>query len=100
MSTVSQFEIDCALMSGFAYRSSRPDPNKFPVPNGWAEIVGSYKINSSGFEAVSFKNGNQVVISFAGTNNFSDLAADIALGLGNATEQLLQAAEYYMYHVC
>lgn len=52
----TQFEIDCADMAGSGYRSNRPYPvNKFPVPAGWNQVVGSYVNNKlSGFEAVSF----------------------------------------------
>jgi hypothetical protein len=56
----TQFEIDCALLSGSAYLSSRSDNNKFPVPEGWLFIPDSHVIDSfSGFEAVSFQRGNE-----------------------------------------
>lgn len=98
--------IDYALMSGVADRKSRSKENQFPVPAGWVEMVDGYETRTSGFEATYFKNGNQIVIAFAGTNTsfFSqtgdtlrDVIADLELGLGNINEQLLQAAEYYMY---
>jgi Lipase (class 3) len=96
----TQFEIDCALMAGASYLSNRPDVNKFPVPEGWGTIGDShFSDTSSGFEAVSFKSGDEIVISFAGTNSkdfFGDVAADVALGSGYWSTQLLQAAEYYM----
>lgn len=95
----TQFEIYCALMAGDSYISNRPDKNRFPIPNGWTTVPGSYvRDDSSGFEAVSFTNGNQIVISFAGTDSKSaaDLAADIGLATGWGSEQLLQAAAYYM----
>ncbi|PKN52799.1 MAG: hypothetical protein CVU55_06145 [Deltaproteobacteria bacterium HGW-Deltaproteobacteria-13] len=63
----TQFEIDCALMAGCVYRSNRyENANWFPVPNGWSEIELSHMTdsNGSGFEAVSFKSGNKIVISF------------------------------------
>ena len=104
MATPTQFEIDCALMSGVAYESNRQDKNKFPVPDGWGIMPGSYKTNPSGFEAVSFSQTNadgtkEIVISFAGTNKTdpNDWAADLNLALGEVDIQLLQAAEYYMY---
>ena len=100
MATPTEFEINCALMSGVAYESNRPDKNKFPVPDGWTIIPGSYnKTDSSGFEAISFTDGNQVVISFTGTDpkSLGDLVTDLQLLNGNITVQLLQAAEYYMY---
>lgn len=84
----TQFEIDCALMAGAAYRSTRNEKNRFPSPtgNGWGEIPSSHiDIVSSGFEAVSFKRGDEIVISFAGTypGQNGDLLADAQLGAGS-----------------
>jgi Ca2+-binding RTX toxin-like protein len=100
----TQFGIDCALMAGASYISTRSDKNKFPVPAGWS-IVPSSHFNdiSTGFEAVAFQRGTgantEIVISYAGTDSddlTGDVAADLALGAGLASEQLLQAAEYYL----
>ena len=55
-----------ALMAGDAYISNRADENKFPIPEGWVEF--NHMALESGFEAVSFTDGSQVVTSFAGTN--------------------------------
>lgn len=84
---VTQFQIDCALMAGASYMSTRPDINKFPTPTGWVKVTNpdSYFIDpSTGFEAISFQNianPNNIVISFAGTDPLSptDLAADADL---------------------
>ena len=97
----TQFEIECALMSGRVYQSSRSQTNWFPIPDGWSEFFhvpnSTYPINS-GFEASSFVNGNQIVISYAGTGpgfNFDWIAnAGLATGLGS--DQLLEAAKYYL----
>ncbi|TAN54792.1 MAG: DUF2974 domain-containing protein, partial [Rhodospirillales bacterium] len=71
---------------------------------GWS-IVPSSHFNdiSTGFEAVAFQRGTganaEIVISYAGTDSddlTGDVAADLALGSGLASEQLLQAAEYYL----
>jgi hypothetical protein len=73
----TQFEIDCAVMAGRSYISNRPDENKFPVPQDWIIRDDLYrKDDSSGFEAVSFQKGNEIVISFAGTDP-KDLWGDI-----------------------
>ena len=65
----TQFEIDCALMAGASYLSNRDPINRFPVPQGWAEKIELRARNdSSGFEAATFQNGTEIVISFAGTN--------------------------------
>lgn len=95
----TQFEIDNALMAGMAYRSTRANINRFPLPAGWSEIVLSYVQRPSGFEAVSFKRGSEIVISFAGTN-FTDVSdwteANVPLAFGNLAPQLVDAARYYL----
>ena len=75
--------IDYALMAGASYLSSRADINKFPVPQGWTKVVNPdsyFRDIDSGFEAISFTNGTEVVISFAGTAALNDYTyADIPL---------------------
>ncbi|MBI5659525.1 MAG: hypothetical protein HZC43_08260, partial [Nitrosomonadales bacterium] len=98
--------IEYALMAGASYISTRPDPNKFPIPQGWVKVVNpdSYvRDPDSGFEAISFTSGTEIVISFAGTydnpNNpltNPDMQADFGLATGLGSAQLLQAAEYYL----
>ncbi len=97
--------IDYALMAGASYRDTRPDTNKFPIPVGWNMVSRNPQDDATGFEAAVFGNGttlagsNEIVISYAGTYDkdiSGDIAADAALGLGGASMQLLQAAEYYM----
>ena len=34
----TQFEIDCALMAGRVYQSTRTKANLLPVPSGWTEF--------------------------------------------------------------
>jgi len=92
----TQFDIDYALMAGAAYISNRDDVNKFPVPVGWTAFMPIDDNEGSGFEAVSFIKGTQIIISFAGTSDIKDKIADIDLATGNAHLQLLQATEYYM----
>jgi hypothetical protein len=93
--------IDYALLAGVSYRSNRDSKNRFPTPSDWIEIAGTYRNSlSSGFEAVSFSKGNEIVISYAGTD-FSSLSTDffygnIPLALGNLSDQLRQAADYYL----
>ena len=96
----TQFEIYCALMAGAAYRSTREPGNRFPIPSGWAEVTGFYRKLPSGFEAISFQNGTNIVISYAGTDPDHPLGPDgdanLALATGVGSVQLLQAAEYYL----
>jgi putative lipase involved disintegration of autophagic bodies len=90
-------DIEYALMAGVSYRSTRGTKNQFPVPEGWTTF--NYESNGiSGFEAISFTNGSEIVISFAGTYNKSagDLAADAGLAIGLGSPQLLEAAKCYL----
>ncbi len=96
-------QIEYALMAGASYVSTRPEINRFPVPQGWITSRHANPQDGSGFEAISFTNGTEIVISFAGTYDNPlnpltnpDLQADIGLGLGFGSDQLLQAARYYL----
>lgn len=61
--------IEYALMAGASYISNRSDINKFPVPAGWFELTELRKNDpNSGFEATTFQQGTEVVISYAGTD--------------------------------
>ncbi len=78
--------IEYALMAGASYRDTRPDANKFPIPIGWNMISRSPQDNATGFEAATFMNGTEIIISYAGTydkprNPLSnpDLLADFGL---------------------
>lgn len=103
MATPTLFEIQCALMSGVADHASRKNQqiNMYPVPAGWSRA--RYDTDPSGFEATYFAKTNangtkEIVIAFAPTNTkeMADMITDIEAGLGIVTEQVLQAAEYYM----
>lgn len=94
-------DIEYALMAGVAYRSTRDQVNRFPLPGVWAEVPSSYKILPSGFEAVSFQRDKEIVISFAGTNPSSIIDPDWIANLDLATglvcaQQLKEAADYYL----
>ncbi len=95
-----------ALMAGRAYQATRNSINQFQGPQGWLEFAHvpnnpSFPqfTGADGFEAVAFQKGNEIVISYAGTNP-SDLSGDMAANIGLATgigsAQLQQAAEYYL----
>ena len=99
--------IDYALMAGASYISNRDPKNQFPDPQGWTSFFHVPNnpdfpkfTTASGFEAISFTKGNEIVISYAGTD-FSSLSTDffygnIPLALGNLSDQLRQAADYYL----
>lgn len=93
----TQLEIDRALLAGAAYISTRTTENRFPLPQGWSEIPQSHVALPGGFEAVSFTNGTEIVISYAGTGpGLTDWDANSGLALGFGSEQLNQAALYYL----
>ena len=87
-----------AIMAGGAYISTRGEINRFPIPTGlgWSQF--KHETENSGFEAVSYKRGKEIVISFAGKGPawHSDLWACIDLATGSPDNQLREAAAYYM----
>ena len=93
--------IEYALMAGASYVSNRPQEfNRFSIPEGWTAIKYENPPGGSGFEAISFVKGNEIVISYAGTN-FSEPGADFAqanvpLAAGVLAQQLKDAADYYL----
>ena len=98
-------KIDFALMAGASYFDTRLPINHFPLPTGWNLVSRNPQDNTSGFEAATFGSGTtiatstDIVISYAGTYDkdiAGDIAADINLGLGLGSKQLLQAADYYL----
>src|SRR3989344_8154400 len=91
--------IEYALMAGASYISTRADINQFPVPDGWLERVDKRQVLPSGFEATYFTKGNEIVISFAGTGPEilnPDWLGNFAVDLGVGSQQLMDAAAYYM----
>jgi len=91
-------DIEYAIMAGRAYISTREKINRFPVPQGWTQISNSHATTSSGFEAVSFRKGDEIVISFAGTGSLfnKDWLANFELTKGECAQQLCDAAVYYL----
>ena len=97
--------IEYALMAGASCISTRSLENRFPAPQGWTKVVNPdsyFEDPISGFEAISFTNGTEIVISYSGTDpndtsvfSSPDGKTNVALAAGAWAEQLLQAAEYY-----
>jgi Ca2+-binding RTX toxin-like protein len=90
-------EVEYALMAGRVYQSTRATINWLPDLRsfGWSEDFAPQP-QSSGFEAASFQKGNEIVISFAGTGSNVDWWANAGGFFGVTTEQLRQAADYYL----
>lgn len=90
---------DYALMAANAYRLGATDDTLIPIPGGWQQLSGplGYTTERSGFEAVAYQKGSEIVISFAGTQDLIDWATNFALGigLGAIDQQLMAAAVFY-----
>lgn len=90
-------DIEYALMAGRIYQSTRTKINWFPdlQSQGWQEKL--HEVNdSSGFEAIAFQKGSEVVISYAGTGSAVDWWANGGGFFGVTSDQLKQAADYYL----
>jgi len=99
---MDQQTLEYALLAGRAYERSRKPENRIPEPAGWTQLtpedpLGHTVNTASGFEAVAFQKGNEIVISYAGTDftEGADKMADAILGLGFINQQLIDAALYY-----
>ena len=97
--------IEYALLAGASYYDTRTSFNRFPLPQDWGVYSRIPQDSSTGFEAVAFQSqcSNDLVISYAGTNGDGgsiltnpDKQADAALGAGLWSDQLGQAAAYYL----
>ncbi len=91
-------EVEYALMAGRIYQSTRDKINWFPdlLAFGWTERVDKSQSLPSGFEATYFAKGNEIVISYAGTGSNADWWANAGGVSGVVTEQLREAADYYL----
>lgn len=89
-------EIEYALMAGRVYQSTRATINWLPDLQslGWTKFF--LQQEPSGFEAVAFQKGNEIVISFSGTGSAVDWWANAGGFFGVTSEQLEQAADYYL----
>ncbi|MDO8943899.1 MAG: hypothetical protein Q7U75_11995, partial [Desulfobacterales bacterium] len=86
---------DYAVLSATVYNKVRGDKNQLPVPANWTEVDNDLNHPITGFAASAYRNGNDVVIAFRGTENLMDGVADLLLGVGLGSAQLTQAALFY-----
>lgn len=85
-------ELDYALLANRVY--TRSLLNRTPLVSGWQELEWLTDDPDTGFSAGAYLRGNELVISFTGTNEdrVKDfVAANIPAGLGLGSEQILQA---------
>lgn len=69
---------DLAVLAVTAYEFVRTDENDMPAPDGWVRLDmppmgspdhedGTFFDTATGFEAVAYQKGDEIVISYAGT---------------------------------
>ena len=90
---------DYAALSAIVYNDVRQQKNKLSPLPGWTEILSD--TGSLGFTAGAYKNGNDIVIAFKGTDTIVEnattdwLLGNIPAGLGIGSSQLISAALFY-----
>lgn len=91
------FDYEYALLSGAAYFSQRHANNRIPAPQGWDRLPDGYDYDpTSGFEAVAYRKGDEIVIAFAGTDQWKDWLSNFVLFASPwAAAQLEKAAAFY-----
>lgn len=84
--------------SKLAYDAKRGEVYKFPNGQEWevADVMENQGFFQSGFRAIALRNGDEVIVAFAGTDPKSpgDIANDIAQGIGFAPAQYRQAVRF------
>jgi hypothetical protein len=86
-----------AQLAGRVYR--RTPENRTPVPDGWSELGWQQDDGVTGFSAGAYRNGAEVVIAFAGTNQtlWKDfVVANIPAGGGLSSAQITQATTFVL----
>lgn len=80
---------DFMILSGHVYKNGT-----FDIPKGWQELK-TYS-NTTGLQTSIYQKGNDIVISFRGTNSLLDFfGSDIPLGSENLPMQYKNANEIY-----
>lgn len=103
--------IQYALMASAANETGHSAAHRPMLPDGWHKIdgalsgqggltgdLGHCEHQSSGFEAAAYRNGNKIVISYAGTNvdDLKEWFADLEIAaVGTANQQIKDAAAFY-----
>lgn len=72
---------DLAVLAASAYYTQRSDENRIYAPSTWT-LLDRTSNDSTGFEAVAYRKGNEVVIAFAGTDQQLDWYTNVGMGLG------------------
>jgi Ca2+-binding RTX toxin-like protein len=87
--------IDYELLALTVYDAS--DDNKTPLPTqDWSEVVPWQTDDAWGFSAGAYKNGNQIVIAYAGTNQTVDWFTGNPAAFSIPAPQVLEAMLFYL----
>ena len=77
---------------------NRTDENRTPTPTGWKELSWARDAAFSGFSAGVYQKGNDIVISYTGTNEGKAadfVLANVPIGLGATSVQVKEAMRLY-----
>ncbi len=88
---------DYAQLANRVY--NRTQANRTPVPVGWKELSWIADEDLTGFSAGVYQNGNDIVISYTGTNEkkiADGLVADVPAAVGLPSAQVWEAMELYL----
>ena len=90
MPTSNSFrEAEISSIAGLAYHEYPPD-----YYNGWKRIA-AVTLNSSGFSAVAYKKGDDIIIAYRGTDGLvGDISADLSFVSGTWHQQFSDAAKF------
>ncbi len=89
--------LEYAQLSGRVYR--RTDENRTPVPTAWTELSWNPGSELSGFSAGVYKKGNEIVISYTGTNEkqiVDFVTANLPIGVSLPSAQVVEAMLLYV----
>ena len=78
---VSQFTLDLALLSTYAYDDWSEGATALPL-NGWEVVIRDEALFGSD-SATVYRKGSDVVIAFRGTDGVGDIVPDLAFGYPN-----------------
>ena len=92
--------LDYAALSAIIYNDIRSDKNKLTnSPSGWSQILDD---SNAGFSAGAYRNGNDIVIAYKGSDNLQadvngglDWSTNLLSFLGAGSPQVVSAALFY-----
>lgn len=74
---------------------ARSDSNRTALTGGWAQVA-RQEDDTWGFSAGAYRRGNEIVISFAGTNQNMDWVSNVPAGIGLGAFQVTEALDFVL----